>query len=249
MPSAAATKAMANLQFELKGFYKNVERFQHETLDECRNCLVQGAAAYVSVAQRHTPPALGAQDIPSTFYQSLEMDRVLEKNERTNGMRVIYNLRACVRNPNTHRLKRMFGKFLQEGYEYVVVIHSKSRKTKGQWTYYKPCRTLGEAKNYAKEDWRGLMRVSWGLGFIDKIASGRMPPVFNRYVSRRPRITSKRLAEVNFLSDKMSIEIINHVISEKEAFLPGLDLTSSVAAVKAMNRYMNEYFEKKDFGL
>lgn len=245
MPSAAATKAMANLKFELKGFYRNIYDMKEETEEECRKCLVQGAAAYVSVAQRHTPPALGQQDIPSTFYQTLEMDRVLEKGERTNGMRVIYFLRECVRNPKTRRLKHMFGKLLREGYEYCVVIHSKARKTHGNWTYYKPCKTLDQARAYAKEDWRGLMRTAWGLGFIDKIASGRMPPVFNRYVRRRPRLTSKRLGEVNFLTGEMAIEIINHVIPDNAGFLPGLDLTSSVASVKSMNKYMQEYFEAK----
>jgi hypothetical protein len=249
MPSPGATRAAANLKFELKNFYENVNRMRDATVEECRKCLVQGAAAYASVAQRHTPPALGQQDIPSTFYQTLEMDRVLEKNERTNGMRVIYYLRECVRNPKTRRLKHMFGKLLREGYEYVVVIHSKSRKTKGYWTYYKPCKTIDQARAYAKEDWRGLMRVSWWLGFIDKIASGRMPPVFNRYVQRRPRITSKRLGEVNFLTDDMAIEIINHVIPDNAGFLPGLDLTSSVASVKSMNKYMTEYFENQKVAL
>ena len=244
----AANRAAAQLKFQLEEFILNMNKMKDETYRECRKCVVQGAAAYVSVAQRHTPPSLGRQDIESTFYQSLEMDRVLEKTEHTNGMRVIYNMRKCVRNPQTHRLKRMFGKLLREGYEYVVVIHSKSRKTKGNWTYYKPCHSLDEAKRYANEDYRGLMRAAWGLGFIR--VSGRVPPVFNRYLERRPKIIKQvGLAETKLHPSGMEIEIINKAIPDGSAFLPGLDLTSSLAAVKSMNKYMNEYFEKQSIAI
>lgn len=243
MPQAASSRYAAQLKFELKEFYKNVFEFQNETYRELRKCVIQGAAAYVSVAQRHTPPALGQQDIPSTYYQALEMDRVLEKGERTGGMRVIYYLRACVKNPATHRLKHMFGKLLRQGYEYVVVIHSKSAKRKGRWTFYKECRTIEEARKYATEDYRGLFRVSWGLGFIRQ--TGKFPPVFNRYVTRRPKLYSlMNLSRVQLAPSGMEMDIENVPIPDGSAFLPGLDLTSSIAAVRAMNRFMSDFFEK-----
>lgn len=245
MPRTASGKYAAQLRFELKDFYKNLFDFQKETYAECRKCVLAGSAAYVSVAQRHTPPSIGRQDIESTFYQNLEMDRVLEKGEKTGGMRVIYFLRQCVKNPATHRLKHMFGKLLRHGFEYVVVIHSKSAKRKGRWTYYKECRTLDEARRYATEDYRGLMRAAWGLGFPR--VSGGMPPVFNRYLQRRPKIYGliNRMGHVKLDADGMKLHIENVPIPDGSAFLPGLDLTSSIAAVRAMNKHMSAFFEKE----
>lgn len=244
MPQGAVSRAIVRLKFELKDFYSNVYAMQDSTFRECRKVVMAGAAAYVSVAQRHTPPSLGRQDIESTFYQTLEMDRALEKGERTGGMRVIYFLRECVKNPRTRRLKHMFGKLLQEGYEYCVVIHSKARKTRGTWTHYKPFRTLDEARKFATEDYRGLMRTAWGLGFIR--AAGRVPPVFNRYMERRPKLIRQvALSSVKLHPSGMEVEIENRAIPDGAGFLPGLDLTSSLAAVKAMNSEMSEYLDSK----
>lgn len=242
MPQAASAKYAAQLKMHLIEFYKNLDKMRDSTVSACRKCVIQGASAYVSVAQRHTPPALGAQDIPSTFYQTLEMDRVLEKNEKTGGMRVIYYLRECVRNPATHRLKHMFGKLLRQGYEYVVVIHSKSQKRKGRWTYYKECRTIEEARKYATEDYRGLMRAAWGMGFPG-VAGVTYPPVFNRYFIRRPMLHGRVniLGKLSLDSSGLNATIVNVPIPENSAFLPGLDLTSSIASVKSMNRFMREF--------
>lgn len=245
MPQTVSSRYATQLKFHLADFYKNVYKMKDEDYAACRKCVIQGSAAYASVAQRHTPPSLGRQDIESTFYQTLEMDRTLEKGERTNGMRVIYALRDTVRNPATHRLKHMLGKLLRDGYEYVVVIHSKARRTKGTWTHYKPCHTLDEARKFAQEDYRGLMRTAWGLGFIRH--TGSLPPVFNRYVSRRPNLyRMAKLSEVNLDPSGMEVTIINHAIPDGAAFLPGLDVSSSIAAVKSMNKYMSDYFEKKE---
>ncbi len=245
MPQAVSSRYAVQLRFELKEFYRNIYDFQNQTFRECRKCVLAGSAAYVSVAQRHTPPALGRQDIPETYYQTLEMDRVLEKGERTGGMRVIYFLRECVKNPATHRLKHMFGKLLRQGFEYVVVIHSKSAKRKGRWTYYKECRTIEEARKYAAEDYRGLFRTAWGLGFPR--ISGGMPPVFNRYVQRRPKLAGmiNRMGHVTLDPSGMELNIENVPIPDGSAFLPGLDLTSSIAAVRAMNKHMSAFFEKE----
>lgn len=244
MPQKVSSRYAAQLQFELKDFYKNVYDFQKETFAECRKCVITGSAAYASVAQRHTPPSLGRQDIDSTFYQTLEMDRVLEKDEKTGGLRVIYNLRQCVRNPQTHRLKSMFGKLLRQGYEYVVVIHSKAAKRKGRWTFYKECRSIDEARKYATEDYRGLMRTAWGLGFTRHL--GSIPPVFNRYLTRRPKLYGMmRLADANLAPSGMQVEITNKAIPDDSAFLSGLDLTSSIAAVRAMNKHMSAFFDRK----
>jgi len=244
MPQSATSRASVKLTFELKDFYKNIYEMRDADYAACRKCVMAGAAAYVSVAQRHTPPSLGQQDIASTFYQTLEMDRVLEKGERTGGMRVIYYLREAVRNPKTRRLKHMFGKLLREGYEYCVVIHSKARTTRGTWTHYKPCRSIDEARKYATEDYRGLMRTAWGLGFIR--VSGYMPPVFNRYITRRPKLIKQvALSEVKLDPSGMEVEVTNKAIPDGAGFLPGLDLTSSLAAVKAMNKHMSEHFEGK----
>jgi hypothetical protein len=138
----------------------------------------------------------------------------------------------------------MFGKLLRDGYEYCVVIHSKARKTHGNWTYYRPCRTIAEARKIATEDYRGLMRSAWGLGFIR--AAGRVPPVFNRYMERRPMLIKQvALSDVALQPSGMEVHITNKAIPDGAAFLPGLDLTSSIAAVRAMNKHMSAFFEKE----
>ena len=73
-----------------------------------------------------------------------------------------------------------------------------------------------------------------------------MPPVFYRYMERRPKLIKMvNLSETKLHPDGMEIEIINKAIPDGSGFIPGLDLTSSLAAVKAMNKHMSEYFEAK----
>jgi len=53
------------------------------------------------------------------------------------------------------------------------------------------------------------------------------------------------LSDVKIDPSGMEVEITNKAIPDGAGFLPGLDLTSSLAAVKAMNKHMSEHFEGK----
>lgn len=244
MPSNYIQSQTAKLSVALDEFHYLAEKFISESIEEAKKCVLQGASVWATVAQRHTPPDLGKQRFSDTYYQTLELNYVLDKGARTYGLRPIYFLKECVRNPRTRRLKRMFGKLLQQGYQYVVVIHSKSRRTKGVWTYYKPCHSIAEARKYAREDYRGLLRAAWGLGFIP--ITGKMPPVFNKYISKRPKIKNMTsLSTVVLSPDELTVELTNHAADEGAAYLPGLEVSADLAATRSMNDYMNKFYQQK----
>jgi hypothetical protein len=244
MPSSFEQVQAVKLKFALDTFKVNSRFMMSEEEAERKKVLMAGASAYATSAQRHTPPALGQQDIPNNFYGTAIMDFVLPKGWKTGGMRVIYPLREVLKNPRTRRLKSMMGKLLRQGYEYVVVIHSSKQQRHGRWTYYKPCTTLDEAKKYATEDYRGLMRTAWGMGFIAE--TGKMPPVFKKYLRRRPKLAElQTLSHVRFFPEQNTVEVQNDAIGENEAFLKTTDLVASVAAVRTMNDQMSKFFKRK----
>ena len=234
----------AKLEFQLEEFEVNAKFMLQEMEEECRNVLMAGAAAWATVAQRHTPPSLGQQDITPSFYNSVELDYVPDKGTRLGGMRMWFNLRKAIKNPQTHRWKKMFGAWLREGYEYAVVIKSKAKQRKGRWMYIKPLHTRSQVQGYAIEDYRGLMRAGWGLGFLSM--TGKMPPVFNKYLQRRPVLQRMQgYCGVVADMDEMSISVINGFVDGTQGFMPGLQISSDLAAVSAMNREMRKFFEKK----
>lgn len=238
MPSLQSQKV--KLEMSLKTFNVNMEFMRHEVEDEMAKVVLAGAAAYATSAQKHTPPALGKPDIPDEFYQTMEMDRTLNKGEKTGGRRVIYNLRQCVRNQDSHRFKRMFGTLLQQGYEYVVVM--KNRKGKG--SYMKPCRTLDEARRAAVESYRGLMRASWGMSF--ESIGLKPPPAFRKYTNRRPDLLKrKNFNKTKFEKNIMTATLTNEVIPNNAGYMTSTDMNASIAAVKRMDQLMTKYFQKK----
>lgn len=246
MPSTFAKSHIIKIQAQFKEYEVNMRYMHNEIKEELHKTLMAGAAAYATSAQRHTPPGLGKQDIPEVYYQTIEADFVLPKGWRTQGRRVIYPLREVLHNPRTTRLKSMFGKLLRHGYEYVVVIHSHEQQRHGRWTYYKPCTTYDEAKRYATEDYRGLMRAAWGMGFIAE--TGKMPPVFNKYLRRRPMLDGlKNLSRVSFFPEQDMVELENSVIDEGEGFLTTTKLAGHLAALRTMNDRMEKFFKKKKF--
>lgn len=222
----------------------NMRYMKEETDEELSKTLMAGASAYATSAQRHTPPALGKQNIPEIFYQTIEADFVLPKGFRTEGRRIIYPLREVLRNPRTTRLKSMFGKLLRQGFEYVVVIHSNVQQRHGRWTYYKPCTTYDEAKKYATEDYRGLMRAAWGMGFIAE--TGKTPPVFNKYLRRRPMLAGlKDFSSVQFYPAQTTVELENDVVDEGKSFFTSTRLAGDLAALHTMNDHMEKFFKRK----
>lgn len=236
-----AQSQAAKLEFSLRTFEANAEFMLGELKEEQEKVVLAGASAYATSAQRHTPPSLGQTKIDPTFYEDLESDHVLMHGEKAGGRRVIYKLRDIVRNPAKQRYKKMFGAYLQEGYEYAVQMKNRN----GRSTYLKPCRTLDEAKRYAVEDYRGLMRAAWGMGFV---AMGRkMPPVFRSLTKLRPKILSKQntLSNVAFDAQNVQVTLTNDVIPDGAGFLYSTDINASIAAVRTMDDLMTKFFTKK----
>ena len=236
-----AQSQAVKLEFSLRTFEANAEFMMGELREEQEKIVLAGASAYATSAQRHTPPSLGQSKIDPTYYEDLEADHVLMKGEKPGGRRVIYKLRDIVRNPAKQRYKKMFGAYLQEGFEYVVQMRNRN----GRSNYLKPCRNLEEAKRYAVEDYRGLMRAAWGMGFV---AMGRkMPPVFRSLTNLRPKILQKQntLSGVAFDAQNMEVTITNEVIKDGAGFLYSTDINASIAAVRTMDDLMTKFFTKK----
>ena len=239
---AVSMKSQAvKLEMSLRTFEANADFMLDELEEEREKVVMAGASAYATSAQRHTPPSLGQTKIDPVFYESFEADHVLQKGEKTNGRRVIYKLREIVRNPAKQRYKKMFGAYLQEGFEYAVAMKNRN----GRSVYLKPCRNLDEARRYAEEDYRGLMRAAWGMGFV---AMGRkMPPVFRSLTKLRPKILTKQttLSQAAFNASSMEVTLRNNVIKNNAGFLQSTDINASIAAVRTMDDAMTKYFRKK----
>ena len=236
-----AQSQAVKLEFSLRTFEANAEFMMGELREEQEKIVLAGASAYATSAQRHTPPSLGQSKIDPTYYEDLEADHVLMKGEKPGGRRVIYKLRDIVRNPAKQRYKKMFGAYLQEGFEYVVQMRNRN----GRSNYFKPCRNLEEAKRYAVEDYRGLMRASWGMGFV---AMGRkMPPAFRSLTKLRPKILTKQttLSQSAFDASRMEVTLRNNVIRNGAGFLYSTDINASIAAVRTMDDLMTKFFTKK----
>lgn len=239
---AISAKSQAvKLEMSLRTFEANADFMLDELEEEREKVVMAGASAYATSAQRHTPPSLGQTKIDPMFYESIEADHVLLKGEKANGRRVIYKLRDIVRNPEKQKYKKMFGTYLQEGFEYAVTMKNRN----GRGMYLKPCRTLDEAKQYAVEDYRGLMRAAWGIGFV---AMGKkMPPVFRNLTKLRPKILTKQttLSQSAFDASRMEVTLRNNVIRNGAGFLASTDINASIAAVRTMDDAMTKFFKRK----
>lgn len=212
-----------------------------ELQEEQEKIVLAGASAYATSAQRHTPPSLGQSKIDPVFYGEIEADRVLIQGEKKQGRRVIYKLRDIVRNPEKQKYKKMFGAYLQEGFEYAVAMKNRN----GRRVYMKPCWTYEEAKRYAVEDYRGLMRAAWGMGFV---AMGRkMPPAFNSLTRLRPKILEKQntLSAAAYDARNMEVTLTNEVIPDGAGFLHSTDINASIASVRTMDDLMTKFFKRK----
>lgn len=240
MAISAQSQAI-KFEMSLKTFEANAEFMMDELEEEREKVVMAGASAYATSAQRHTPPSLGQPKIAPIFYESLESDHVLMHGEKAHGRRVIYNLREIVRNPNKQRYKKMFGVYLQQGYEYAVQMKNRN----GRSTYLKPCRTLDEAKRLSVEDYRGLMRAAWGMGFL---AMGKkMPPAFRSLTRLRPKLLNVQNSLAQAAYDSLNVEVTlrNHVIKSGAGFLHSTDINASIAAVRTMDDLMTKFFKRK----
>ena len=228
------------LEISLKTFEANLEFMVDEIEEEREKIVLAGASAYATSAQKHTPPNLGKPDIDPSFYEPVESDHVLMNGERAAGRRVIYNLRQIVRNPLKARWKKLFGHYLQQGFEYAVTMKNRN----GKKLYLKPCRTISDARAAAVESYRGLMRSAWGISF--DTMGRKTPPAFKKYLNRRPDILKRRmLSSSRFEKSVMTVEITNDVIPNDAGFIQSTDVNASIAAVKTMDDMMTRYFKKK----
>lgn len=238
MPSLQSQAA--KLEMSLKTFNVNVDFMLDELEEEREKIVMAGASAYATSAQKHTPPSMGQPDIDLSFYDFIEADHVLMNGEKTAGRRVIYNLRQIVRNPLKARWKKLFGHYLQQGFEYAVTMRNRN----GKKVYLKPCRTISEARAAAVESYRGLMRSAWGISF-DSVGK-KTPPAFKKYLSRRPDILKRRgLSSSAFEKAIMTVTIRNDVIPNNASFLQSTDINASIAAVRTMDDLMTKFFKKK----
>ena len=80
MPSLQSQKV--KLEMSLKSFEANLEFMDHELDEEREKVVLAGASAYATSAQKHTPPALGKPDIPPEYYETMELDRTMNRGER-----------------------------------------------------------------------------------------------------------------------------------------------------------------------
>ena len=105
--------------------------------------------------------------------------------------------------------------------------------------------TLAEAKQYAHENYRGLYRASWGLGF--KKIQKQPPPAFNKYAARRPdlRKTALKLNRFRYDTNTDTLFITNEAIPAGESFVNFMDTAASSAALKTMNRRIAALMKRK----
>ena len=156
------------------------------------------------------------------------------------GRRRIYDLLSLARDPDTGHYRRRYGRLLQQGYYYVVSIFRQDKPLKQI-----PCRSYQEACHYAHITYRGLTRAAWGMNI--KGARGKMPVIFRKLLSLRPRLS--QLSQLNDVSvqegDVNTASITNRAITSGASYAVGMEAAAQATAVKTMNDRMNKFFKKE----
>lgn len=227
----------AKFEIDLSTFRDNLWKIGQELPKEKRKIVLAGGAAYASSAAKNTPPEPG-KEIPAVFYE--DGFDYGPGHGPPRGRRRVYNLLALARNPRAGKMRPLYGKLLRQGYAYAVYI-ARSKK-KG---ILKPCRSLVEAQTLAHEDYRGLYRAAWGLGFT-KIK--RTPPaVFQKLAARRPdlRKAALKLSKFRYDANTDTLTITNEAIPAGESFVNFMETAASTAALKTMNRRIAALMKRK----
>ena len=100
------------------------------------------------------------------------------------------------------------------------------------------------SSRYAVEDYRGLMRASWGMSFEN--VGRKAPPAFRKYTTRRPELLKRKtLNRAVFAKNIMTVTLTNEVIPDNAGFLASTDVNASIAAVRTMDDMMTRFFKKK----
>ncbi len=230
----------ARLKTNMKTFKTNLEAMKKRTQAEQRAVLMTGVSAYATSAQKHTPPALGKASIPSTYYQD-GVDSQDAAGGAAKGRRIIIDLLEMVRRPSGKysRYLRQYGKKLQEGFQYAVLI-----KHPGKKMIVKFVKNASQAKRYARISYRGLYRAAWGMNFA-VFGSSAPPPVFDKYLKKRPDLERVRnLNRISFKGGKglQSVTIENNAVPNG-TFTS--DDNAKRAARFAMQDRMNALFAKR----
>lgn len=229
----------AEFEIDLSAFSDNLWKIGQELPKEKRKIVLAGGAAYASSAAKNTPPDARKNEISPVYYED-GVDYRSSSASRPHGRRRIYDLLALARNPATGHNRSLYGKLLRQGYTHVVSM----RRPRGKLTRHY-CRSLTEAKQYAHEDYRGLYRASWGLGF--KKIQKQPPPAFNKYASRRPdlRKAALKLSKFHYDPATDTLTIANEAIPAGESFVNFMDEAASSAALKTMNKRIAALMKRK----
>jgi len=230
----------ARLKTNMKTFKTNLEAMKKRTQAEQRAVLMTGAGAYTTSAQKHTPPALGKGSIPASYYKD-GVDSEEAWASGSKGRRIVIDLLEKVRNPfgKYSRYLSQYGKKLQEGFYYAVLI-----KHPGKKMLVKFVKNASQAKQYARISYRGLYRAAWGMNFA-VFGSSSPPPVFDKYLKKRPEL--ERVRNLNRISFKGG-KGLQSVVIENNAVPNGTftsDSNSKRAAKFAMQDRMNAFLAKK----
>ena len=229
----------AKFEIDLSTFRDNLWKIGQELPKEKRKIVLAGGAAYASSAAKNTPPDAGKNEISPVYYED-GVDYRSSSASRPHGRRRIYDLLALARNPATGHNRSLYGKLLRQGYTHVVSMHRPRGKLIRHY-----CRSLAEAKQYAHENYRGLYRASWGLGF--KKIQKQPPPAFNKYAARRPdlRKTALKLNNFRYDTNTDTLSITNEAIPSGESFVKFMDTAASSAALKTMNKRIVALMKRK----
>lgn len=227
----------AEFEIDLSAFSDNLWKIGQELPKEKRKIVLAGGAAYASSAAKYSAPEPG-KDIPAVFYE--DGYDYGPGHEQPRGRRRVYDLLKLARNPRSGKMRPLYGKLLRQGYTHAVYIARAKKKG-----ILKPCGSLAEAQTLAHEDYRGLYRAAWGLGFT-KIK--RKPPaVFQKLASRRPdlRKAALKLSKFHYDPATDTLTITNEAIPAGESFVNFMDEAASSAALKTMNKRIAALMKRK----
>ena len=230
---------IVKLEVQTREFEENIKRLQRSSREEMGKTLRAGLSALASSAARNTPPDIGRTAIRSQRYED-GVSYSASSRDKTMGRRRIYDLLSLARDPGTGHYRKRYGRLLQQGYYYVVSIY-RPGKTLRQI----PCRSYEEALRYAHVTYRGLTRAAWGMNI--KGARGKMPVIFRKLLSLRPRLS--QLSQLNDVSVQEGVvnaaSITNRAITSGASYAVDMEAAAQATAVKTMNDRMNKFFKKE----
>lgn len=233
-----AQRQAVKLEFQLRRFEVNLKHFREESVEEMRKVVVAGASAFATSAQKHTPPSMGKPKIEDLFYENGALLQESDR-EKTPGRRQIYDTVALARSEGA-KDRGYWGGLARKGFLYAVKIFRGKNRT------LKLCRTLEEARRYARMTYRGLLRAAWALNFAQIGNRGKLPPAFNHLLRMRPELAAlSRMNSVTLDEQNIAVTLRNYAVPDNAGFVNSTKTNSSIAALRTMNDQMEKFFKKK----